>query len=100
MLLSSSHRSAVLCSFIVRDPASYAPIVIDPTSCALIGYRYDNLCSDWLSILTSWLQSITYKAYSNNLVPASHKQPHLLLFYSDWCFSCSQVNSPFYIFFF
>lgn len=36
-------------------------------------------------------QSITYKAYSNNLMPASHKQPHLLLFYSDWCFSCSQV---------
>ena len=47
---------------------------------------------DWLlTVLCD--QSITYKAYSNNLMPASHKQPHLLLFYSDWCFSCSQVST-------
>lgn len=36
-------------------------------------------------------QSVTYKAYANNLVPNSYKQPYLLLFYSDWCFSCAQV---------
>jgi len=36
-------------------------------------------------------QSVTYKAYSNTLVPSSFKQPHLILFYSDWCFSCAQV---------
>jgi len=36
-------------------------------------------------------QSITYKAYSNTLMPNSYKQPYLLLFYSDWCFSCAQV---------
>jgi len=36
-------------------------------------------------------QSVTYKAYVNNLVPNSFKQPYLLLFYSDWCFSCAQV---------
>lgn len=36
-------------------------------------------------------QSITYKAYANNLVPNSFKQPYLILFYSDWCFSCAQV---------
>jgi len=36
-------------------------------------------------------QSITYKAYANNLVPNSYKQPYLILFYSDWCFSCAQV---------
>jgi len=36
-------------------------------------------------------QSISYKAYANNLVPNSYKQPYLLLFYSDWCFSCAQV---------
>jgi len=36
-------------------------------------------------------QSVTYKAYSNTLVPSSYKQPHLILFYSDWCFSCAQV---------
>merc|ERR1719510_48835 len=36
-------------------------------------------------------QSITYRAFTNTIVPASHKQPYLLLFYSDWCFSCAQV---------
>jgi len=36
-------------------------------------------------------QSITYKAYANTMVPNSHKQPYLVLFYSDWCFSCAQV---------
>jgi len=36
-------------------------------------------------------QSITYKAYTNTIVPNSGKQPYLLLFYSDWCFSCAQV---------
>jgi len=36
-------------------------------------------------------QSITYRAYTNTIIPASHKQPYLLLFYSDWCFSCAQV---------
>ena len=36
-------------------------------------------------------QSITYRAYTNTILPASHKQPYLLLFYSDWCFSCAQV---------
>jgi len=36
-------------------------------------------------------QSVTYKAYSNLLMPNSYKQPHLILFYSDWCFSCAQV---------
>merc|ERR1719410_2743431 len=36
-------------------------------------------------------QSITYKAYTNTIVPNSSKQPYLLLFYSDWCFSCAQV---------
>lgn len=36
-------------------------------------------------------QSITYKAYINTLAPNSFKQPYLLLFYSDWCFSCAQV---------
>ena len=34
---------------------------------------------------------MTYKAYSTTLVPSSYKQPHLVLFYSDWCFSCAQV---------
>jgi len=36
-------------------------------------------------------QSVTYKAYANTLVPNSYKQPYLILFYSDWCFSCAQV---------
>lgn len=35
--------------------------------------------------------SVTYKAYANTIVPNSYKQPYLLLFYSDWCFSCAQV---------
>ena len=37
-------------------------------------------------------QSITHKAYTNTVLPNSSKQPYLLLFYSDWCFSCAQVT--------
>ena len=42
-------------------------------------------------------QSITYKAYTNTIVPNSSKQPYLLLFYSDWCFSCAQVKMFFFV---
>ncbi len=37
-------------------------------------------------------QSITSKAYWNNILPNSAKQPYLILFYSDWCFSCLRVE--------
>uniref|UniRef100_A0A1B6DHU2 DnaJ homolog subfamily C member 16 n=1 Tax=Clastoptera arizonana TaxID=38151 RepID=A0A1B6DHU2_9HEMI len=36
--------------------------------------------------------SITTKAYENILVPKSLRTPYLLLFYSDWCFACLQVE--------
>ncbi|XP_014254175.1 dnaJ homolog subfamily C member 16 isoform X1 [Cimex lectularius] len=36
--------------------------------------------------------SITSRAYENILVPKSYRTPHLLLFYSDWCFPCLQVE--------
>lgn len=36
--------------------------------------------------------SITTKAYENKIVPKSYQVPHLILFYSDWCFACLQVE--------
>lgn len=36
--------------------------------------------------------SITTRAFENILVPKSFRTPHLLLFYSDWCFACLQVE--------
>lgn len=37
-------------------------------------------------------QSITSKAYYNTVFPNSDKQPYLILFYSDWCFTCLRVE--------
>lgn len=37
-------------------------------------------------------QSITSKAYWNNVVPKSDGQPYLILFYSDWCFNCIRIQ--------
>ncbi|XP_040568648.1 dnaJ homolog subfamily C member 16 [Lepeophtheirus salmonis] len=36
--------------------------------------------------------SITSKAYYSTVLPASNKQPYLILFYSDWCFTCSRIE--------
>jgi DnaJ homolog subfamily C member 16 len=32
------------------------------------------------------------RAYENHLVPKSYRTPYLILFYSDWCFSCLQME--------
>ena len=32
------------------------------------------------------------RAYENKLVPKSHEVPYLIMFYSDWCFACLQVE--------
>ena len=37
-------------------------------------------------------QSITSKAYWNTVLPNSEKQPYLILFYSDWCFTCLRIE--------
>lgn len=36
--------------------------------------------------------SISTRSFENVLVPKSYRTPHLLLFYSDWCFACLQVE--------
>ena len=37
-------------------------------------------------------QSITSKAYYNTILPNSHKRPYLILFYSDWCYTCLRIE--------
>ena len=37
-------------------------------------------------------QSITSKAYYNTILPQSQKRPYLLLFYSDWCYTCVRIE--------
>ncbi|KAK4305788.1 hypothetical protein Pmani_022334 [Petrolisthes manimaculis] len=37
-------------------------------------------------------QSITFKSFQNSVVPLSKKQPYLILFYSDWCIACAQIE--------
>jgi len=32
------------------------------------------------------------RAYENKLVPKSYEVPYLIMFYSDWCFACLQVE--------
>ncbi|XP_039296938.1 dnaJ homolog subfamily C member 16 [Nilaparvata lugens] len=36
--------------------------------------------------------SVSARAFENVLMPKSHRQPYLLLFYSDWCFACLQME--------
>ncbi|XP_014481726.1 PREDICTED: dnaJ homolog subfamily C member 16 [Dinoponera quadriceps] len=36
--------------------------------------------------------SITYRSYENVIIPKTYRMPYLVLFYSDWCFACLQVE--------
>ncbi|KAK2580353.1 hypothetical protein KPH14_001249 [Odynerus spinipes] len=36
--------------------------------------------------------SITYRSFENVIVPKTFRTPYLILFYSDWCFACLQVE--------
>ncbi|XP_029155802.1 dnaJ homolog subfamily C member 16 [Nylanderia fulva] len=36
--------------------------------------------------------SITYRSFENVIVPKTYRMPYLILFYSDWCFACLQVE--------
>ena len=38
-------------------------------------------------------QSITSKAYYNTILPNSQRRPYLILFYSDWCYTCLRIES-------
>lgn len=33
-----------------------------------------------------------YRAFENKIVPKSFRVPYLILFYSDWCFPCLQIE--------
>ncbi|XP_058820805.1 dnaJ homolog subfamily C member 16 isoform X2 [Topomyia yanbarensis] len=39
--------------------------------------------------------SITSKYYESNIVPKSYHTPQILMFYSDWCFSCMKAANSF-----
>lgn len=39
--------------------------------------------------------SITTKYYENNIVPKSKNTPHIIMFYSDWCFACMRAAPAF-----
>lgn len=39
--------------------------------------------------------SITSKYYETNIVPKSRHTPQILMFYSDWCFSCMKAANSF-----
>ncbi|XP_031828504.1 dnaJ homolog subfamily C member 16 l(3)80Fg isoform X1 [Nomia melanderi] len=36
--------------------------------------------------------SITYRSFENVIVPKTFRTPYVILFYSDWCFACLQVE--------
>lgn len=36
--------------------------------------------------------SISYRSFENVIIPKSYRIPYLILFYSDWCFACLQVE--------
>ncbi|XP_012528124.1 dnaJ homolog subfamily C member 16 [Monomorium pharaonis] len=36
--------------------------------------------------------SITYRSFENVIVPKTYRIPYLILFYSDWCYMCLQVE--------
>ena len=38
-------------------------------------------------------QSITSKAYYNTILPNSQRRPYLILFYSDWCYTCLRIET-------
>ncbi|XP_076249530.1 dnaJ homolog subfamily C member 16 l(3)80Fg [Calliopsis andreniformis] len=36
--------------------------------------------------------SITYRSFENVIIPKTYRTPYVILFYSDWCFACLQVE--------
>lgn len=53
------------------------------------GFRFTNHNPD---ISLYHKLSVTARAFENNLLPKSFTTPHLILFYSDWCFSCMKIE--------
>lgn len=53
------------------------------------GFRFGNHDPD---ITLFHKLSVTTRAFENNLLPKSFTTPHLILFYSDWCFSCLKIE--------
>ncbi|KOC69315.1 DnaJ like protein subfamily C member 16 [Habropoda laboriosa] len=39
-----------------------------------------------------YMMSITYRSFENIIVPKTFRTPYLILFYSDWCIACLQVQ--------
>lgn len=60
-----------------------------------ITYRYvfpaynNDLSSSLWTLLNNYLNC---RAFENVIVPKTYRMPYLILFYSDWCFSCLQVE--------
>ncbi|XP_050581000.1 dnaJ homolog subfamily C member 16 [Bombus affinis] len=50
-------------------------------------YHYQNR-----DISLFYKMSITYRSFENIIVPKTLHTPYLILFYSDWCFACLQVE--------
>lgn len=38
------------------------------------------------------MRFLSFRAYEHKLVPKSYEVPYLIMFYSDWCFPCLQVE--------
>ena len=37
-------------------------------------------------------QSITYQQFYSDILPASNAKPYIILFFSDWCFTCLRIE--------
>ena len=37
-------------------------------------------------------QSITYQQYYSDILPQSTEKPYIILFFSDWCFTCLRIE--------
>lgn len=78
----------ILSSFIIKLETSHYSIkwVLLIGLCIFLCILIYNCCCKHIKY------HINYRSFENVIIPKSYRTPYLILFYSDWCFACLQVE--------
>lgn len=81
--------------FYVKKLDFFKNLYLVCTLCFNLEVPHDFIDYTTLSLYFSYtakVSNISCRAFENMLVPKSYRTPYLILFYSDWCFACLQVE--------
>lgn len=75
------------------DYSQYGRFSSDPFEDFFGQNRHNNFNEQDISLFHKL--SITTRYYETNVIPKSRVTPHLIMFYSDWCFACMRAAGAF-----